>query len=96
LSLCPLSTITTAPSNATHARQELRFLRAKNQPKSKIKHIMYHNLTNISFGNTNIVFPTPTIKTKLNAAFQIMTDVAAVVAAAAGSRGIGFQGKLVS
>ena len=39
---------------------------------------------------------TPTIKTRLEAAFQIMTDVAAVVAAAAGNRGIGFQGKLVS
>eukprot|EP00985_Skeletonema_marinoi_P021514 scaffold13219_cov106-Skeletonema_marinoi.AAC.11 len=37
-----------------------------------------------------------TIKTRLDTAFQIMTDVAAVVAAAAGSRGIGFQGKLVS
>ncbi|KAK1747486.1 bifunctional dihydrofolate reductase/thymidylate synthase, partial [Skeletonema marinoi] len=35
-----------------------------------------------------------TIKTRLDTAFQIMTDVAAVVAAAAGSRGIGFQGKL--
>jgi len=31
---------------------------------------------------------------RLETAFQIMTDVAAVVAAAAGSRGIGFQGKL--
>ncbi len=35
-------------------------------------------------------------KVRLETAFQIMTDVAAVVAAAAGSRGIGFQGKLVS
>ena len=35
-------------------------------------------------------------KTRFQTAFQIMTDVAAVVAAAAGSRGIGFQGNLVS
>lgn len=35
-------------------------------------------------------------KTKLHAAFQVMADVAAVVAAAAGSRGIGIGGNLVS
>lgn len=45
---------------------------------------------------TSCISTTPTIKTRLDAAFQIMTDVAAVVAAAAGNRGIGFQGKLVS
>ena len=45
---------------------------------------------------TSCISTTPTIKTRLEAAFQIMTDVAAVVAAAAGNRGIGFQGKLVS
>lgn len=37
------------------------------------------------------------LKTRLAPAFQVMTDVAAVVAAAAGSsRGIGIKGNLVS
>ena len=44
-----------------------------------------------------LVFPTLQYpKTRFQTAFQIMTDVAAVVAAAAGSRGIGVKGDLVS
>jgi hypothetical protein len=52
----------------------------------------HHNF----FRKYNSCISYTTSKTRLDAAFQIMTDVAAVVAAAAGSRGIGFQGKLVS
>ena len=57
--------------------------------------ILHHN-NFIFFREYNICISYTTIKTRLDAAFQIMTDIAAVVAASAGSRGIGFQGKLVS
>jgi hypothetical protein len=77
-------------------RIEVPIARAKKVQSSSSK---VHNITTTKKYRrkyTSCISTTPTIKTRLEAAFQIMTDVAAVVAAAAGNRGIGFQGKLVS